>query len=1163
MWLVRKLNSGDLLFSPSDLTTYMASPFASWMEHAALIDTALKDKKDNPDALLQSMQTKGYKHEAEFYESLKSDGISQTDIDIEQECVENPMDANLKKERTLKAMKEGIDVIFQGCLELGNFRGHSDFLVKVPGRSNLGDYYYEVWDTKLSKSVKPYFIIQLCAYAEMLETIQGRRPDFLTVVLGTNEQVRFKTDEHFFAYQALKSRFLAMHEGFDLSTPFDPADAKDWGDWSEYAESILLERDHLIQVANITRAQIVKLNAAGIDTMAQLATTSHSHIPKLKPETLAKLKDQAAIQVETRERQAKGDNRPAFRVIQPVSDSPKGLSLLPPSSPLDVFFDIEGDPMIEGGLEYLWGVTYFNEQGERNFIDFWAHDQAQEKQAFIDFIDWVYARWQQDPSMHIYHYAHYEITAIRKLMGRYGVCEDKVDTLFRQQVFVDLYAIVRHGLIIGEPRYSIKNVEHIYRGVRETEVASGGDSVVVYEAWRENPDGQTWHDSKVLNDIRLYNKDDCDSTQELVDWLRGLQQQEGIEFVGKQGADSKEPDADKIKRAQAKRDLYDKLLQQAESLKSHNPNEAEIAALFAQLLYFHEREAKPVWWKLFDRLAQQENELYEDAECLAFAQRTSTEPFKQKPRDRNQCFEYRYDPDQEFKIPTVGQKGKSFYLLDEAQTKVTLVEFNAKANTFLLKAANEPPAIITLIPDDYVSPLPIPESIETVAQAYLDGELESSALLKFLRRDTANIQNRLQSISQATDSTERLQVMTHLLLEMANSVLAVQGPPGAGKTFTAKQMILALLKEGKRIGITSNSHKAIFNLLESVAKLLAEHQLNYPLFHTNVSDQEAGEALGIQWLKNGDILANIASCPQGFVVGTTAWGFSREDMANQLDYLFIDEAGQVSLANLVGMSPTANNLILLGDQMQLGQPTQGSHPEPTDQSILTYYLQQHHTVPAELGIFLGTSYRMHPDVNHYISRAFYEGRLASAAQCAKQKLLFSNQHPDITRASGVVKVEVSHTGNSQASDEEVTKIVELKKSLLGQTFIDHEGHQREITLADILFIAPYNHQVGLLKRALGPQAKVGSVDLFQGQEAPIVIVSMCASRADETARGVEFILNPNRLNVAISRAQVLAIVVSSTTLTDIDLKTLAQIELVNRFELLNQYASLQEDDNHA
>lgn len=398
---------------------------------------------------------------------------------------------------------------------------------------------------------------------------------------------------------------------------------------------------------------------------------------------------------------------------------------------------------------------------------------------------------------------------------------------------------------------------------------------------------------------------------------------------------------------------------------------------------------------------------------------------------------------------------------------------------------------------------------------------------------------------------------------MSQSVLAVQGPPGAGKTYTAKQMILALLKAGKRIGITSNSHKAIFNLLESVATLLAEHKLSYPLFHTNVPDQEAGEALGIKWVKNSDILANIASCSQGFVVGTTAWGFSRIDMADQLDYLFIDEAGQVSLANLVGMSPAANNLILLGDQMQLGQPTQGSHPEPTDQSILNYYLQQHHTIPAELGIFLGTSYRMHPDVNHYISQAFYEGRLASAAQCANQKLIPSTQHPDIKRSSGVVKVEVSHAGNSQASDEEVTKIVELKNSLLGQTFVDHEGNQREITLADILFIAPYNHQVGLLKRALGPQAKVGSVDLFQGQEAPIVIVSMCASRADETARGVEFILNPNRLNVAISRAQVLAIIVASTTLTDIELKTLEQIELVNRFELLNQHASLQESKTHA
>ena len=169
-----------------------------------------------------------------------------------------------------------------------------------------------------------------------------------------------------------------------------------------------------------------------------------------------------------------------------------------------MFFDIEGYPYIEGGLEYLWGNSYIDAAGKRQFKDFWAHDSFQEKQIFEEFIDWIYARWLKDPLMHVYHYANYEIAAIQRLMGRYGVCEEKVDNLLRNNVFVDLYNIVRHGLIIGEPRYSIKNVEHIYRGKRETIVASGAESIIVYENWRDNPDGDSWENSAILKSCLLY-----------------------------------------------------------------------------------------------------------------------------------------------------------------------------------------------------------------------------------------------------------------------------------------------------------------------------------------------------------------------------------------------------------------------------------------------------------------------------------------------------------------------------------------------------------------------------------------------------------------------------------------------------------------------------------
>lgn len=1153
---MKKINTANYLYSPSDLTTFMKSPFASWMEHAAKEDLTLKDFKDQGDALNQSLQQKGYEHEERFYQSLIADA-TKTHINIANLVGANNPQPSL--EATIEAMVNGIDIIFQGCLEFENFRGFADFLIKVPGKSDLGDYHYEVWDTKLSKHIKPYFLIQLCCYAEMLEHIQGTRPGEVAIVLGTNEKILFKVDDYFYAYRALKTRFIAMHDSFDLQQPFDPADSTEWGDWSVYAKQRLLERDHLIQVANITRGQIKKLTTAGINTLEELASSTQRTISKMKPDTFAKLHAQANIQLKTKQLHLLGIEKPAFEVLKPVSQPPKGLALLPPASTLDIFFDIEGDPLYEKGLEYLWGATYFNHLGERDFIDFWAHNHEEEKQAFKAFIEWAYARWQADPSMHIYHYAHYEMAACRRLMGRYGVCEKEVDDLLRNEVFVDLYAIVRHGILLGEPKYSIKNVEHIYRGKRVTDVASGSESVVVYEAWRENPDGLTWHTSKVLKDIRDYNQDDCDSTQELVDWLRKVQSEHDIEYIGEVAetpVEEKPLDAEKLAREAHRLAVHEALFARSVNLKQTDPAEAKMCELLAHLLFFHEREAKPIWWKMFDRLSQDESQLFDDIDCIAQAQRTLTKPFKQKPNDRNLCFEYQMELEQEFKVPRVSATGKGFYLLASEKVMLTMVDFNMKTGRFLIKAKTEPDQMISLIPDDYVNPAPIPQAVLALAESYLNTPTQPNAYLDFLRRDTLRHQDALLHIAKIEDSATRLKAIVTLLIDMDNGFLAIQGPPGTGKSYTAKQLIVALIAAGMRIGISSNSHKAIFNLMEAIAKHANEIGMVIPMYHTNEQDAAKGQALGIEVIKNTQLANELSATSGGLIMGTTAWGFARVDVEKEFDYLFVDEAGQVSLANLAAMSQAANNLILLGDQMQLGQPIQGSHPGESGESVLEYLLGQHHTIPNQLGVFLGVTYRMHPDVNAFVSHAFYDNRLQSAASCAHQKIVFKTPHAKITKSTGLVYVPVAHQGNSQASIEEAHEIQQLKEDLIGQTFIDEKGQARAITLEDILFIAPYNHQVSTLKRMLGDNAKVGSVDLFQGQEAPIVILSMCSSEASESPRGVEFLLNPNRLNVAISRAQALAIVVASPSLVDMNLTSDEQIKLVNNFELLKWHSSL-------
>jgi predicted RecB family nuclease len=1122
--------TNQIIYSPSDLCRFMSSPFASWMERYSIEVPDHPYQTDETDPMQGLLQRKGELHEASFVEGFKSQGKNIVVIEGK--------DVFEKLKRTQEVMKSGADIIYQACLELLPFRGYADFLVKVPGKSLLGDHHYEVWDTKLSKSPKSYFAVQLCCYAEMLDAVQGRHADEIVVVLGNGEICRLALADYQYFYRHLKQQFLAYEASFDVSKMPHPADSREWGRWCGVAEQMLVECDHLNQVAMITRNQIKALEKAGIATATTLAQATVSYIPKIAPGVLDRLKAQARIQ-----KRSAGSDVPAFEIVPPQPGEAKGLALLPPASPMDVFFDIEGFPMVEGGLEYLWGNTHFDARGERQFKDFWAHDSTQEKQAFQAFIQWVHARWQQDPTMHIYHYANYEIAACRRLMGRYGVCENEVDALLRNEVFVDLYKIVRHGILVGEPRYSIKNVEHLYRDKRDTAVGSGGDSVVVYERWRENPDGDTWQTSQILNDIREYNIDDCNSTQELVDWLRAQQCTHGIQYIGKTEVEQKEIPEEITARTQ----LREALLARADAERISDPKQAEITEVLAWLLEFHRRQDKPVWWRLFDRLGLTADELVDDLDCIAMCERTAREPFKPTPRARQLAYEYRFDTNQEFKAP---REGGQMWVLGHDGVKVTLHDFDANAGRLTVKSNEKPPTTVTLIPNDIVHARPIPEAIESVARRYAENQLGECAILDFLQRRPPRISGQVGgSIVDEDSAVPLLDQVIDRVLNLDNSYLCIQGPPGAGKTHTGKHLISELVKRGKRIGIASNSHKAINNLLLGVAEHCQEKGIAAHCCCTKETDAELIVA-GVHIIKNADLAANVRP---GCVLGTTAWGFARDDMQGALDYLFVDEAGQVAVANLVGMSRSATNLVLEGDQMQLGQPVQGTHPGASGQSVLEYLLQEQATIPKELGIFLGITYRMHPEVNRFISEAIYESRLKTGPENHRQVVHVPEGYDGLlNKEAGIIYVPVEHEGNSQASEEEATVIAGLTQQLLGRTLVDIKGYSHILGWEHILFVAPYNYQVNVLQSALGEQAKVGSVDKFQGQQAPMVFLSLCASDVNEAPRGVSFLLNRNRLNVAISRAQSLAIVVASPKLAFDFNGNLEGMRLVNLFARLVQ-----------
>ena len=572
---MQKLVNGDIRYSPTDLTRYLKSPFAAAMERLALDNAAHKQLRDQPDALMASLQQKGYAHEDALEAEFQAAGKNLVRIDA---------DSDAAHQATVAAMQAGADIIVQARLVLDNFAGYADFLVRTEGSSALGDWHYEVWDTKLARKTSPSFLLQLCCYAEMLEAVQQRLPDSVTVALGNGEQQSFALADYYAFYQTVKTDFLRAQANFCSDNLPDPAHYSDHGDWSDYAAAQLEARDHVCRVATLTQAQGAKLLAAGITTLTELATTALDNIPGIEASGFVRLRRQAALQLASIDAAAV-----PYELLPHDNEEPKGLQLLPPASTADVFFDIEGYPLDDNGLEYLWGCTYFDAQQQRCFRDFWAHDATQEQAAFQAFILWVYQRWEANPEMHIYHYANYEIAACKRLMGRYGICEKEVDDLLRNNVFVDLYKVVKGGILVGEPRYSIKNIEKLYRDTRTTDVSSGGDSVVVYDnwrsAWQAGEESDNWQESEILNGIREYNKDDCDSTQELVDWLRRQQQQAGLQWTGAVGGGSQEPPEHALEQQQ----LRDTLL----------AYEQHWTSTLAWSLEFHRRENKPTWWKYF------------------------------------------------------------------------------------------------------------------------------------------------------------------------------------------------------------------------------------------------------------------------------------------------------------------------------------------------------------------------------------------------------------------------------------------------------------------------------------------------------------------------------------------------------------------------------------
>ncbi|BBZ42933.1 TM0106 family RecB-like putative nuclease [Mycobacterium parmense] len=1111
------VNGADIVYSASDLAAAARCEYALLRELDAKLGWGPAVSVE--DELFARTVALGNEHERRELQRLREQfGTAVAIVDSPAYTVAGLAAA---AEATREAVAKRAPVVYQAAMFDGRFVGFADFLI-------LDGERYRVVDTKLARSPKVTALLQLAAYADALSGSGVPVAPAAELQLGDGTVVPYRVCDLLPVYRSQRARLQAL-----LDEHTAGGAAVRWDDQTVSAclrcplcEEQLRATDDLLLVAGMRVPQRAKLLDAGIGTVVELA--SHAGpVPDLSSGALGKLIAQARLQVLQRE-----TGVPRYEIVDP-----QPLTLLPEPDPGDLFFDFEGDPLWtadghEWGLEYLFGVLEAGPTGK--FRPLWAHDRLDERRAFTDFLTLVAKRRKRRPHMHIYHYAPYEKTALLRLAGRYGVGEDEVDELLRSGTLVDLYPLVRKSVRVGAESFSLKALEPLYMGsqLRVGDVTTATASISSYARYCElRAAGSADEAESVLKEIEDYNLYDCRSTQQLRNWLMLRAYESGVVPVGAQPVPEGNTvdDRDRLARTLA--------AFTGDAAAGDRPPEQTAVALLAAARGYHRREDKPFWWSHFDRLNFPVDEWSDDTDVFVADHASVVVDWHTPPRARKPQRRVRlhgelargelttnvfalYDPPAPPGMsddPDRRAAGRAEVAgADDAKvpTEVVIVERVGNDGTIFGQLP------FALAPGPPIATTALRESIESTAAAVADGlpRLPCNAMVDVLLRGAP----RTRSGAPLPRGTDTVADLTAAALDLDSSYLAVHGPPGTGKTHTAARVIQRLVTgHGWRVGVVAQSHATVENLLDCV--------IDAGLDAARVAKKRNDRAAP-RWqeIDGGDYAAFIADTA-GCVIGGTAWDFANANRVprGSLDLLVVDEAGQFCLANTIAVAPAAANLLLLGDPRQLPQVSQGTHPEPVDTSALEWLVDGRRTLPDERGYFLDVSYRMHPAVCAAVSRLSYEGRL-HAHECAAARRL------DRCRP-GVRVLSVEHQGNSTDSPQEADAIAAEIERLLGGTWTDEDG-ARELTAADVLVLAPYNAQVALLRRRLAAAGlggvRVGTVDKFQGGQAPVVFVSMTASSAEVVPRGISFLLNRNRLNVAISRAQYAAVIVRSSLLTE-------------------------------
>ncbi|HET9485961.1 MAG TPA: TM0106 family RecB-like putative nuclease [Chryseosolibacter sp.] len=1102
--------------SATDLSNHLCCEHLTQLRRLVALDKIKEPHYHDPS--LDALIKRGESHEAAYVNYLnEKKGLSIV-------CLRGK-----ETSATLEAMKEGVDVIVQAKLEDGQWMGYTDILLKVPGKSKFGSWSYEVQDTKLAQNTRAATILQLCLYTDLLSKLLDATPDKMYVVKPGDD---FPTEAFSFAhfqayYRLIRKNFEAVIAGPALTTYPDPVDHCHICKWWKVCDQKRHDDDHLSLVAGIRNLHITELQKQNVFTLEQFATIENiEKTERGNRDTFIRKQQQAKVQLD-------GRLLGALKHRALPRENARGLHRLPEPGKGDIYFDIEGDPFYPGGgLEYLLGYAYQEADGTLVYRKIWATDRLEEKKAFSEFMQFVAERWKRYPKMYIYHFAPYEPGAVKRLARVHAVHEADVDKLLRAERFIDLHAVFKEALLASVERYSLKELEKFTKYIRKIDLRDAGMARKSVEYALELNDFKALS-PETLRIVEDYNEDDCIATEALHRWLEDLRHQSEQEYTRPELKFGEASENVQTNDTRAQR-LFEALINNLPENTASWSDEDHAKWLLAHQIEYFRREDKSAWWEYYRVHELEHEELLDERKAITGLEFVEVLPLR--GRDRIAAHRYRYPP-QEVSIDEgddlIEVKGEKIGTVQAIALDKYTIDIKKTGKTI----DRHPRAVHV---SERVDPGSLATSLMNLAQEIDENGLDhrwahqasKDLLMKRAPRLTGG-----KKIADLSGKGDALNHAIQIALELERSILPIQGPPGAGKTYAGASMILALLMAKKKVGVTAISHSVIRTMFEKVKELADKEGTRIGFVHKVTDKTDIAD-----WIVEvTDSTKALAALHDGKLVGGTAWLWADDRSQDTLDYLFVDEAGQMSLSQALAASRSARNLILLGDPQQLEQPQRGAHPEGSDVAALTYLLDGHLTMPEGKGLFLDTTWRMHPDISGFTSEMFYEGRLKSVEGLEKQAITGGTPFD----GAGLFYVPVEHKGNQNKSPEEITVIAEIVNKLLrlGE-WTNGNGNTRPLTKQDILIVAPYNAQVAALIEKL-PDVPIGTVDKFQGREAPVVIYSMTASTTEDAPRGMNFLFSPNRLNVATSRARSVCILVAAPKLLEPGCKTIEQMRWAN------------------